>query len=54
MSAPVRFMARERPLSRHRQRGIAVIMASGIYIATHQHLSERQQRAELQESTPGA
>jgi drug/metabolite transporter (DMT)-like permease len=34
--------------------GIAVIMASGIYIATHQQLSERQQRAELQESTPGA
>jgi len=34
--------------------GIAVIMASGIYIATHQHLSERQQRAELQDSAPGA
>ncbi len=34
--------------------GMAVIMASGIYIATHRHLSERQQRAELQESTPGA
>ncbi|MGP1682298.1 MAG: DMT family transporter, partial [Giesbergeria sp.] len=34
--------------------GIAVIMASGIYIATHQHLSERLQRAELQESVPGA
>jgi drug/metabolite transporter (DMT)-like permease len=34
--------------------GIAVIMASGIYIATHQHLSERQLRAELQEATPGA
>lgn len=33
--------------------GIAVIMASGIYIATHQRLSERQQRAELQESAPG-
>jgi drug/metabolite transporter (DMT)-like permease len=34
--------------------GIAVIMTSGIYIATHQQLSERQQRAELQESAPGA
>jgi len=34
--------------------GIAVIVASGIFIARHQHLSERQQRAELQESTPGA
>ena len=34
--------------------GIAVIMASGIYIATHQQLSERQQRAELRESAPGA
>ncbi len=34
--------------------GIAVIMASGIYIATHQRLSERQQRAELRESAPGA
>lgn len=34
--------------------GIAVIMASGIYIATHQRLSERLQRAELQESAPGA
>jgi RarD protein len=34
--------------------GIAVIMASGIYIATHQQLSERQQRAELRETTPGA
>lgn len=34
--------------------GIAVIMASGIYIATHQQLSERQRRAELQESVPGA
>ena len=33
--------------------GIAVIMASGIYIATHQQLSERQRRAELQESAPG-
>jgi RarD protein len=33
--------------------GIAVIMASGIYIATHQRLSERLQRAELQESVPG-
>jgi len=33
--------------------GIAVIMASGIYIATHQQLSERQQRAELQQSAPG-
>ncbi len=34
--------------------GIAVIMASGIYIARHQQLSERQQRAELRESVPGA
>jgi len=34
--------------------GMAVIMASGIYIATHQQMSERQQRAELQESAPGA
>ena len=34
--------------------GIAVIVASGIYIATHQQLSERQRRAELQESAPGA
>jgi len=34
--------------------GIAVIMASGIYIATHQQLSERQRRAELQETAPGA
>ena len=34
--------------------GIAEIMASGIYIATHQQLSERQRRAELQESAPGA
>ncbi len=34
--------------------GIAVIMVSGIYIATHQQLSERQQRAELRETTPGA
>lgn len=34
--------------------GIGVIMASGIYIATHQRLSERQQRALLQESAPGA
>jgi drug/metabolite transporter (DMT)-like permease len=34
--------------------GIAVIVASGIYIATHQRLSELQQRTELQESTPGA
>ena len=34
--------------------GIGVIMASGIYIATHQQLSERQQRAESQEATPGA
>lgn len=34
--------------------GIAVIMASGIYMARHQHLSERLQRAELQEATPGA
>ena len=34
--------------------GIAVIMASGIYIAAHQQLSERQQRVELQEATPGS
>lgn len=34
--------------------GIGVIMVSGIYIATHQQLTERQQRAELRESTPGA
>ena len=34
--------------------GIAVILASGIYIATHQHLSELQQRTVLRESTPGA
>ena len=34
--------------------GIAVIMASGIYIATHQQMSEREQRAELRESAPGA
>jgi RarD protein len=34
--------------------GIGVIMASGIYIATHQQLSERQLRAELRESAPGA
>jgi len=34
--------------------GIVVIMASGIYIATHQQLSERQRRAELQETAPGA
>ena len=34
--------------------GIAVIVASGIYIATHQRLTELQQRAELQESAPGA
>lgn len=34
--------------------GIGVIMASGIYMARHQHLSERLQRAELQESVPGA
>ena len=34
--------------------GIAVIMASGIYIATHQRLSDRQQRAELRESAPAA
>lgn len=34
--------------------GIAVLMASGIYIATHQHLSERQQRGELAEGPPGA
>ena len=34
--------------------GIGVIMVSGIYIATHQQLTERQQRAELRESMPGA
>ena len=34
--------------------GMAVIMASGIYIATHQQVSEREQRAELRESAPGA
>jgi drug/metabolite transporter (DMT)-like permease len=34
--------------------GIAVIVASGIYIATHQRLSEMQQRSELRESAPGA
>ena len=34
--------------------GIAVIMVSGIYIATHQQMSDRQQRAELRESAPGA
>ena len=34
--------------------GIAVIVASGVYIATHQRLSELQQRRELQESAPGA
>lgn len=34
--------------------GIAVIVASGIYIATHQRLSELQQRREMQESAPGA
>lgn len=34
--------------------GIAILMASGIYVATHQHLSERLLRAELQEGTPGA
>lgn len=34
--------------------GIAVLMASGIYVATHQHLSERLLRAELLEGPPGA
>lgn len=34
--------------------GIGVIMVSGIYIVTHQQSSERQLRAELRESTPGA
>lgn len=34
--------------------GIAVIMASGIYIATHQRLSDLQQRIEMRESAPGA
>ncbi len=33
--------------------GIAVLMASGIYTATHQHLSERALRAELAEGPPG-
>jgi drug/metabolite transporter (DMT)-like permease len=34
--------------------GIGVIVASGIYIATHQRLTELQQRSEMQESAPGA
>ena len=34
--------------------GITVIVASGIYIATHQRLSELQQRSEMRESAPGA
>ena len=34
--------------------GIGVIVSSGIYIATHQRLSESQQRTEMQESAPGA
>ena len=34
--------------------GIGVIMASGIYIATHQRLSDLQQRVEMREGAPGA
>lgn len=34
--------------------GIGILMASGIYVATHQHLSERLKRAELPEAPPGA
>jgi len=34
--------------------GIGVIVASGIYIATHQRLTQLQQRRELQEGAPGA
>ena len=34
--------------------GTGVIVASGIYIATHQRLTEKQQRTEMQESAPGA
>jgi drug/metabolite transporter (DMT)-like permease len=34
--------------------GIAVIVTSGIYIATHQRMSELQQRREMQERAPGA
>ncbi len=34
--------------------GITVLMASGIYIATHQHLSDRVERAELPLVPPGA
>ncbi len=34
--------------------GMAVIMASGVYIATHRRLAERRQEAELQEVAPGA
>ena len=33
--------------------GIGVVMASGVYTATHQHLSERVQRAELADGPPG-
>lgn len=34
--------------------GIGILMACGIYVATHEHLSERTQRAELPEAPPGA
>jgi drug/metabolite transporter (DMT)-like permease len=34
--------------------GIGILMASGMYVATHQRLSERLQRAELPEAPPGA
>lgn len=34
--------------------GIAVITASGIYVARHQHLSQRAARGELQQSAPRA
>ena len=34
--------------------GIAILMASGIYTATHQHLSERMQRNALSNEPPGA
>ena len=34
--------------------GIAILMASGIYTVTHQHLSERMQRNALSNEPPGA
>jgi len=34
--------------------GMAILMASGIYTATHQHLSERMQRNALSNEPPGA